>query len=166
MSLESSSPTPEAASETPRPGTPVIVDIFAKTKRDGTAEFSHEWRWDGQAGSQGKGPIIVPKRRAKDPETSMHFHLRDETKPKRGFFFADKAGVAMWVKRDTCPAASPRCDDSQIPPAEMDNQRMLLKAVNINSEECTLHYRLWFKDKDGEWDSYDPEIINGGKGAV
>jgi hypothetical protein len=166
MSLQSSSSTPGIAAETPGVGTPVIVDVFARTNKGGTVQFSHEWRWGDKGPSQGNGAIIIPKRRPHDPETPMHFHLRDETNPKRGFIFKDNQGAAMWVKRDGCPDDYPRCDDRQIPPGEMDNQRMLLKAVNINSEECTLHYRLWFKDKDGEWDSYDPEIINGGKGAV
>lgn len=156
----------KSASATAPPGTPVTVDVFARSKRDGTVEFSHDWRWGEDGPSQGKGAIIIPQRRPNEPETPMHFHLRDETNPRRGFVFSDKHGAAMWVKRDCCPSESPRCDDAQIPPAEMETGLKLLKAVNVNSEECTLHYRLWFKDREGGWDSYDPEIINGGKGVA
>ena len=160
------SSTPESAPAACRPGTPVKVEVFAKSKDDGTVEFSHEWRWGEDGPCQGKGRIVIPQRRPNDPETPMYFHLRDETKPKRGFVFSDKQGAAMWVKRGCCPAEGARCDDPQIPAAEMETGLKLLKAVNTNSEECTLHYRLWFKDRDGDWDSYDPEIINGGKGAA
>lgn len=161
-----SSSTPKSASPTPEAGTPVIVDVFAKPKPDGTVEFSHEWRWGEGGPSQGKGKIVIPQRRPRDPETPMHFQLKDQTNPKRGFVFSDNQGAAMWVRRDCCPPDRPRSDDSEIPHTEMENHRNLLKVVNINSEECTLHYRLWFRDRDGKLDSYDPEIINGGKGAA
>jgi hypothetical protein len=166
MTEQSMSTAPESAPEIRSLGTPVIVDIFARTRDDGTVEFTHAWRWGEKGPSQGNDKIIIPTRRPNDPETPMHFHLRDQTDPKRGLIFSDKQGAAMWVKRDSCPPDQPRCDDAQIPPAEMETGLKLLKVVNINSEKCTLHYRLWFKDREGEWESYDPEIINGGKGQA
>jgi hypothetical protein len=163
MTAQKSPGSSQSASETARPGTPAIVDVFAKTNPDGTVKFTHEWRWGEKGPSQGNGKIIVPARRSSDPETPMHFHLRDNTDPKRGLEFHNYRGAAMWVRRDCCPPALPRCDDPQIPPSEMTAERHLLKVTNINSEECTLHYRLWFQGDDGKLESYDPEIINGGK---
>ncbi len=156
----------ECAPETARAGTPVIVDVFARTGADDSVEFTHAWRWGEKGPSEGNGSIKIPERRPNDPETPMHFHLRDQTDPKRGLVFSDKQGAAMWVNRDCCPPDSPRCDDPQIPHAEMETGLKLLKVVNRNSEECTLHYRLWFKDRDGKRESYDPDIINGGKGRL
>ena len=166
MTEQPSSTAPESAPEIRALGPPVIVDVFARTKDDGTVEFSHAWKWGEKGPSEGNGPIKIPERRANGPETPMHFHIHDQTDPKRGLAFSDKQGAAMWVKRDSCPPDRPRCDDGQIPPAEMVRELKVLKVVNINSEKCTLHYRLWFKDRAGEWESYDPEIINGGKGAA
>ena len=146
----------------PPPGTPCIVDVFAKTTADGKVEFSHEWRWENGP-SEGHGTIKVPTRLESEPGTPIHFHLRDETKPNRGFTFAKEQGAAMWVQRGSCPSGDERCDDSEFPPDQMDVKPKLLKAHNLNSEECTLHYRLWVEDKEGYRDSYDPDVTNGGK---
>jgi hypothetical protein len=148
---------------TAKPGTKVIVDVFATTKPDGRVEFAHEWRWGENGPSEGNGTIHIPKRLPSEPGTPMQFHLRDETNPKRELVFSDNQGATMWVLRDTCPPGEERCDDPQIPPDQMDTAPKLLKAFNMNSEKCNLHYRLWFKDKDGQTDSYDPDITNGGK---
>lgn len=144
------------------PGTPVIVDVYATTNADGSVTWSHEWRWENGS-SQGSGTIKIPKRLPSEPGTPMHFHLRDQTEPKREFVFDNNQGAAMWVRKDSCPPELQRCDDWQIPPDQMDTAPKLLKAFNLNSEECNLHYRLWFKDKDGKPGTYDPDITNGGK---
>jgi len=146
----------------PAGGKPCVVDVFAHTQPDGSIGFSHQWRWENGP-SEGKGSIVIPKRLPTDPGTPLHFHLRDETNPKRNLEFADKQGAAMWVLRDACPPEGQRCDDPEIPPDQMNTSPKLLKAFNENSEECNLHYRLWFVDKDGKWEAYDPDIKNGGK---
>jgi hypothetical protein len=46
--------------------------------------------------------------------------------------------------------------------AQMVRSPNLLKVFDENSEECTLHYRLRFKDRAGNAESYDPDITNGG----
>ena len=144
----------------------MIVDVFARTMPGGKVEFSHEWRWGEDGPSQGSGTIKIPQRSEHEPGTPMHFHLRDETRPNRGFRFSPNQGSAMWVKRDCCPPDDPRCDDPEIPPEKMEVTPKLLKVCNENSEECTLHYRLWFEDKEGYPADYDPDITNGGKGAA
>ncbi len=136
-------------------GKPAIVDVHADDDGAGGVSYWHEWRWqDGP--SEGKGTIEVPKRAESDPGTPIHFHFHDST--GRGLNFADDA---IWVKRDGCPG-SQSCD-SEIPQDKIQCTPNLLKVFNENSEECRLHYRLNFTDKDGKTDSYDPDIKNGGK---
>ena len=147
------------------PGTPVFVDVYATTS-GGVTQWSHEWRWGENGPSEGKGTIDIPQRKPNEPGTQMHFRLQDQTNPKRGYQYDENQGAAMWVKRDTCPPPDQRCDDTQIPPDQMDAGSKLLKAFNVNSDECNLHYRLWFRDKDGNPDSYDPDITNGGKSVA
>jgi hypothetical protein len=138
-------------------GKPAIVDVHADPDGAGGVSYWHEWRWqDGP--SQGKGTINVPKRAEGDPGTPIHFHLRDNT--GRGFDFADDA---IWVKRDGCPDS--QCGDPEIPDSKIQRTPNLLKVFNENNEECRLHYRLHFKDANGQSDSYDPDITNGGKGT-
>jgi len=138
-------------------GKPAIVDVHADPDGAGGVSYWHEWRWqDGP--SQGKGTINVPKRAEGDPGTPIHFHLRDST--GRGFDFADDA---IWVKRDGCPDS--QCGDPEIPDSKIQRTPNLLKVFNENNEECRLHYRLHFKDANGQSDSYDPDITNGGKGT-
>ena len=144
------------------PGTPVFVDVFARTGPGGV-EFSHEWRWREDGPSEGNGAIEIPARKANDPGTPLHFHLCDETKPKRRLAFFENQGAAMWVLRTACPPESKRCDDTEIPADRMIVTPRVLRAFDVNDEECTLHYRLWFSDQDGNLKSYDPDITNGGK---
>lgn len=146
----------------PAPGTPVFCDVIAKTGPNGV-QFSHEWRWGEHGKSEGKGSIVVPKRKPKEDGTPLHFDLRDDTDPKRHLKFAENQGAAMWVMRDTCPPEGKRCDDSEIPADQMEFSATKLKAFDLNDEECTLHYRLWFEDRDGNRETYDPDIRNGGK---
>jgi len=146
----------------PDPGTPVIVDVLARTNADGSVGFSHQWRWQNglPGGSQG---IAIPARGKNDPGTPIHFHLRDQTDPARGLDFTDEANGVMWVKRgNQCPGDHEQCQDPEIPPDQMQRSPNLLKVFNRNSDACTLHYRLRFKDHAGKSESYDPDITNGG----
>jgi hypothetical protein len=153
--------TSQRGSAGPPPGTPVIVDVVARTKADGTVGFSHEWRWqDGTPG--GSGSIGIPARDPSAPGTPIHFHLKDETRPPRGLNFTDDPEGALWALRDSCPPEHRKCDDPQIPPDKMVRSPNLLRVFDENSEECTLHYRLRFKDRTGSAESYDPDITNGG----
>lgn len=148
--------------EPPRAGTPVIVDVFARSTSNGGVEFSQSWRWDdGTPG--GSDRIDIPQRKEDEPGTPIHFHLRDETHPSRGLDFTDGTQGPMWVKRGTCPPQDEKCEDSQIPADKMQRSPNLLKVFNENSEACTLHYRLRFKDRQGRPESFDPDIRNGGK---
>ena len=160
MTEQQSAPTTQRQSARP-PGTPVIVDVFARTLPGGAIEFSHSWRWqDGTPG--GSGSIEIPEREKDEPGTPLHFHLRDQTQPNRGLnFTADHEG-AMWVLRDRCPPEHQRCEDPEIPADKMERAPKLLKVFDRNSEECTLHYRLRFTDRDGRPEAYDPDIKNGG----
>jgi hypothetical protein len=144
----------------PAAGTPVFVDVTAQDSGDGVL-FSHEWRWGEGGPSQGNGAIAVPKRLASDPGTQMHFALND--KSSRNLRFSEQQGSAMWVQRDSCPPQDVRCDDPEIPADQMSVAPKLLKVFNVNSEQCDLHYCLWFQDKNGISHAYDPEIQNGGK---
>ena len=151
--------TGQRATEGPPAGTPVIVNVTARTAADGGVDFSHSWRWpDGTPG--GNGSINVPQRTKNEDGTPIHFHLNDETDPNRGLDFTDDIHGPMWVQRDGCPQE--RSVDSELPPGQMNASPNLLRVFNKNSEECTLHYRLRFKDKDGKPESYDPDIKNGG----
>ena len=152
---------PPKASTKPPAGMPVIVDVTARSKAGGGVGFTHDWRWEnGTPG--GSGSIDVPEREKHQPGTPIHFHFKDETVPRLGLDFTDDADHAMWVKRDSCPPDYPPCEDPQIPTANMQRSPNLLKVFDVNSEACTLHYRLRFKDRQGRPESYDPEIRNGG----
>jgi hypothetical protein len=145
------------------PGTPVIVDVTARTTADGSVGFDHEWRWQDGTPGGGKGGIVIPARGNKDPGTPIHFHLKDLTSPARGLDFTDEANGVMWVKRgESCPGENEQCQDPEIPADQMQRSPNLLKVVNLNNDPCRLHYRLRFKDRDGKSESYDPDITNGG----
>lgn len=147
-------------SNDPPAGTPAIVDVTIEPTAIGIS-VSHAWRWhNGQSG--GKGTIKVPQRADDEPGTPIHFHLHDKT--KRLFRFSEDALGAIWVKRDGCPAA--KSSDCEIPEDKIERTPNLLKVFNENSEQCTLHYRLRFTDKNGQPESYDPDIQNGGKGRI
>jgi hypothetical protein len=142
----------------PPAGTPAIVDVFARTTAGGAVEFSHQWRWNnGTPG--GNGDIDVPPREKDEDGTPIHFHLRDQTQPNRGLDFADDP---IWVLRDSCPPDGQPCGDPEIPADQIVRTPNLLKVVDLNSEECTLHYRLRFTDRNGRPEAYDPAIRNGG----
>jgi hypothetical protein len=158
VSVQQSDQAAPQQSAGPPPGTPATVNVIARTKTGGGVEFSHEWRWqNGHPG--GNGDIEVPQRKKSEPATPIHFHLRDETQPNRGLDFADDP---IWVLRDSCPPDGQPCGDSEIPADEIQRSNNLLKVVDLNSEPCTLHYRLRFTDREGRPEAYDPAIKNGG----
>src|SRR5689334_24719076 len=129
-------------SHSPASGKPAIVDVYAESN-GGEVFFWHEWRWqDGP--SQGKGTIKVPPRSADDPGTPIHYHLNDKT--GRGLRFTDDDLGAIWVKRSECPIS--QCSDNQIPEDQIQQAPKLLKVFDVNSEACTLHYRLRFVDAE------------------
>ena len=139
----------------------MIVDVVARTMPGGAVEFSQSWRWqDGTGG--GNGDIDIPERKKDDPGTTLHFHLKDETQPNRGLNFADDQQGAMWVLRDRCPPGHEPSEDPEIPADKIERAPKLLKVFDRNSEECTLHYRLRFTDREGRPEAYDPAIKNGG----
>src|SRR5512132_1725607 len=49
--------SPQTQSDRPAepPGTPVFVDVFARTLPDGSVEFTHEWRWKENGPIEGSG---------------------------------------------------------------------------------------------------------------
>jgi len=146
----------------PAAGTPAIVDVIARTKPTGEVEFSHQWRWNDGTPGGGNGRIDVPRRKVDEPGTPIHFHLKDQTYPNRGLDFADDDLGPIWVLKDRCPPDGKRCDDPEIPADQIERTPNLLKVLDLNNEECTLHYRLRFKDKVGRPEAYDPAIRNGG----
>lgn len=145
----------------PPPGTPAIVDVFARTAPGGAVEFSHQWRWnDGTPG--GNGAIEIPRRKKDESGTPIHFRLVDQTQPNRGLDFTDDEDGAIWVLRNRCPPDHQRCEDPEIPTDKIERTPNLLKVFDKNSEACTLHYRLRFIDRHGRPEAYDPAILNGG----
>lgn len=155
----------DAARCGPKAGTPVIVQVIARTNAQGRVVFSHRWEWaDGWPG--GKGRIHIPSRKGIEKATPIHFHLKDKTNPSRGLFFTDASNGAMWVQRGSCPTGKLSCDDPEIPTNKMQRSPHLLKVIDENSEECTLHYRLRFKGRVGRGVTYDPEIKNGGTNSL
>jgi len=149
--------SPTSQSNKPPAGTPAIVDVTIEQTPTGIS-VSHEWRWQG-GNSEGKGTIDVPQRAHHEDGTPIHFHLRDNT--NRQFRFAGDVLGAIWVTRSGCPVS--KSGDAEIPEHKFQQAPNLLKVFNENSEECTLHYRLRFTDKNGQSESYDPDIKNGGR---
>lgn len=161
MTEQQTAPAPGQGAAKPPAGTPAVVDVVARSLPGGGVGFTHSWRWqDGDPG--GNGRIDVPERKADEPGTPIHFHLRDETAPRRGLDFTDDSDGPMWVLRDRCPPENQKCEDPEIPPGKMQRSPNLLKVFDENAEACTLHYRLRFKDRRGRPEAYDPEIRNGG----
>lgn len=139
----------------PGPGTPIFVDVTASPDRCGGVDFEHQWRFEnGQP--QGNGAIEVPERSASDPGTPIRFHLNDTTGRQLRFDEADP----IWVDRSGCPEE--QSDDAEIPPHSIQASGRTLSVLDRNSEKCTLHYALRFRDRDGGYECYDPEIKNGG----
>jgi hypothetical protein len=140
----------------PVAGKPIHVDVLAEPDGKGV-RFSHSWRFeDGQP--QDGSAIQVPRRKKDDPATSIRFHLIDRTQRKLRFDDADP----IWVDRDCCPEQQSR--DAEIPAEDVKAVGITLSVTDLNSEQCTLHYNLRFRDRDGASECYDPEIKNGGIG--
>lgn len=136
-------------------GRPVIVDVFADLDAMGRVRFDHDWRFEGEPG-QGNGPIEIPKASANDPGTAIHFHLRDDSGRKLRFDDDDP----IWVNRSECPDEA--SEDSEIPSDSIEASPKLLKVLDLNKEECELHYNLRFNSDQGP-EQYDPSIRNGGR---
>lgn len=145
---------PNQASARP-PGTPVMADVFARPRGGGGIAFSLEWRFEGDGGKH-NGPIDLPAKKAADPGTPIHFQLRDETDRKLRFDPADP----IWVSRIQCPYSP--SSDPEIPTDQVKGNPNLLKVLDINKDQCELHYTLLFRDGDGKLEPYDPMIRNGG----
>ncbi|HUE79583.1 MAG TPA: hypothetical protein VMN38_08130 [Sphingomicrobium sp.] len=137
----------------PSPGTPVIVDVFASRDSDGSIQFSHEWRFQG-GNSQGGGDIDIPAKKRMEPGTTIHFHLRDDTRMLR---FSPQPDDAIWVDRIGCPQQA--TTDPEI--TDIRPSPNLLTIHDENRDECDLHYNLRF-EPDPDRYCYDPTIKNGG----
>jgi hypothetical protein len=143
----------------PPPGTRVIADVFARNGVGEAIDYSVEWRWEnGDPG--GSGAIEVPEKKKGEKGTPIDFHLHDETQPHRGLVFTDDVKGPIWIQLESCP--TDQCLDGQFPADQIKRTDKLLSVVDDNSVKGDLHYRLRFRDKDGNPDSYDPEIKNGG----
>lgn len=140
----------------PLAGTPVIVDVFAE-EVGGTVKFRHDWRFDGGP-SKGGGAIELPRGTKRTP---LHFQLRDQT--NRGLRFVDNSDDAIWATIDQCPQGKDNGGQIEFPHPK--SQPFLLRVADANRDPpCELHYRLWFVDQNGNPESYDPVIRNGGGG--
>ena len=141
-------------SEGPPPGTPVFVDVYADTAPNGGIEWSHEWRFRNH--SPKRGSIDIPKKEKGQPGTPIHFKLHDRTQPKVGLRFVH-CDDAIWVSRTTCPQS--QASDPEI--TRIEPSETVLKVLDLNKDDCTLHYNLRF-EPDPQRYCYDPEIRNGG----
>ena len=139
----------------PGPGTPIKVDVYADDDGSGNVSWSHEWRFDNGAGG-GHGTIDVPRKAKGQPGTPIQFHIRDRTRIGLSF-----ASDPIWVDRNSCPLA--RASDPEI--TDVDPQRNVLKLVDLNEDQCVLHYSLRF-EPDPDRYCYDPDIRNGGSTFV
>lgn len=154
MKADTPQPNKPTQCET-RGGTPVVVDVCADLDPMGRVCFDHEWRFEGSP-TKARGRIDIPKAQPKDPGTPIHFHLRDNT--RRNLRFDERDPI--WVKRSECPEES--CEDREIPRDSIDANANLLKILDLNNEECELHYNLRFNSDQGP-EEYDPSIRNGGR---
>ena len=141
-------------SEPPPPGTPVFVDVYADTAPNGCIEWSHKWRYRNH--SPRDGSIVIPKKEKGQPGTPIHFQLHNRTQPRIGLSFVD-CDDAIWVSRTSCPQS--RASDPEI--TRIEPSGMVLKVLDLNKEDCTLHYTLRFEPEPTRY-CYDPEIRNGG----
>ena len=139
----------------PKPGTRVIVDVFAKGA-PGFVSWSHHWRFEDDS-LKGNGAIDVPAKKKGEDPTPIQFNLHDQTQPKVGLKFVDDDN-AIWSNRSFCPQTDPHWDPeiTSIRPAGP-----VLHVVDLNQDDCTLHYNLRFTP-DPNTNCYDPDIRNGG----
>ena len=135
----------------PGAGTPIKVDVYAEDDGNGNVSWSHEWRFENGGGG-GQGTIEVPRKDKGQPGTPIQFHLRDKTRIGLSF-----ASDPIWVDRIACPQSP--ASDPEI--TGINPQRNVLKLVDLNEDECVLHYSLRF-DPDPDRYCYDPDIRNGG----
>ena len=138
----------------PPPGTRVFVDVYADTAPNGSVVWSHKWRFADQP--ENGGEIVVPAKDKGQPGTPIQFKLHDRTQPKVGLTFVP-SDEAIWVDRVDCPNAS--IHDAEI--ANIEPSETVLKLLDLNNDECTLHYNLRFNPDPIRY-CYDPTIKNGG----
>lgn len=153
MSMQQSQSQPNQGAG-PKPGTPVIADVYAKPGSGGI-DFSLEWRFEGDSDPR-KDPIDIPAKKADDPGTAIHFHLHDETTRKLQF----EPDGGIWVSRSQCPQQS--SSDPEIPSDQVKSTPNLLKVYDANQDKCDLRYTLLFRDSEGKAEAFDPMIRNGG----
>jgi hypothetical protein len=141
----------------PRPGTPVIANVYARPETGGGVKFSLKWRFKGELEDNERDwPIDIPEKKKVEPGTKIHFHLRDTT--HRGFAFDPVHPI--WVSRTQCP--EDWSEDPEIPANCIDRHPNLLTVFDANKDACDLHFALVFEDRDGNREPYDPQIKNGG----
>jgi len=150
----------------------VHIDVFAKTDGKGFVDFSHKWKFDDRPGypSDPGGMIDLP---AGKTAYQLHFHLKDETDPKKDLTFIDPCSEAMWVTAgDDCPKCAGN-GAGQIQFNHPPNQHQLIvDDLNSNVPEMIFKYALRFDGKAGEQPGnppkqcppyeYDPDFKNGG----
>ena len=141
--------------QAPPPGTPVFVDVYAKTSPSGGVEWSHEWHFQNQRPKG--GAIDIPQKDKGQPGTPIKFKLHDRTEPRLGLRFVD-GDDAIWVDRTTCPESGPARDPEIV---LIEPSETILRVVDMNQDDCTLHYNLRFEPDPCRY-YYDPEIRNGG----
>lgn len=149
----------------------VHVDVFANTSKDGFVEFSHEWKFeDGPPPKDPTGTIDLPEGKT---AYRLHFHLRDQTSPRKDLSFIAPSSEAMWVAvGDDCPTCAGN-GAGQILFRHPDNpQHLVVDDLNSNVPAMVFQYALRFDGAQGEQAGnppkqcppyeYDPDFKNGG----
>lgn len=138
----------------PAPGTIVYVDVYADTAPNGSVEWSHQWNFRNYSPKTGR--IEIPRKGKGEPATPIQFEIHDRTEPRVGLRFVDGKD-AIWVSRIACPRST--ASDPEITGIAPSGTE--LKVVDLNQDECILHYNLRFQPDPARY-YYDPEIRNGG----
>ncbi|HVM39051.1 MAG TPA: hypothetical protein VM265_11780 [Sphingomicrobium sp.] len=154
-------PEPEQRpQETPgQPGTPVLVEVYAQPCPKDQIAWSSRWKFRGSSHWQ-EDPIVIPAKKADQAATPIQFDLIDST--GRGLKFEAAAEHAIWSRRNQCPDEDQPCHDSELELSCGAPQLKRLTVLDRNTVECSVFYRLRFRDRNGKPVSYDPEIRNGG----
>ena len=151
----------------------VHVDVFANTNKEGFVEFSHKWRFEDRplpADADPEGMIDLPAGRT---AYQLHFHLRDNTDPRKDLSFIAPCSEAMWVAvGEECPTCAGN-GAGQIQFKHDPNPHLLVvDDLNSNVPAMVFKYALRFDGLDGHQPGnppkpcppyeYDPDLKNGG----
>ena len=147
----------------------VDIHVRAYTEASGLVDFSQEWKFEDEPGDPKPGRIDLPEGKV---AYEFHFHLHDDTDPKKKLKFIDPCEEAMWVAVGTdCPRRAGNGSGQIRFGHPYNTHQLVVDDLNSNVPAMLFKYALRFDGEDGEQVGkstlcppyeYDPDFKNGG----